>query len=44
MFRFNRFENDGDEVYSELVFTRRPNGTPVAPFPETTSVPVSRML
>lgn len=43
-FRFNQFKNEGDEVYSELVFTRRPNGTPVAPFPATTSVPISRLL
>lgn len=43
-FRFNRFTNSGDEVYSELVFTRRPNGTPVAPFPAATTVPISRLL
>jgi hypothetical protein len=43
-FRFNWFENKGDEVFNELVFTRRPNGTPVTPFPATTNVPISRML
>lgn len=43
-FRFNQFSNEGDEVYSELVFTRRPNGTSVAPFPATTTLPVSRLL
>jgi hypothetical protein len=43
-FRYNQFRNEGDEVYSELVFTRRPNGTPVTPFPATTSVPISRLL
>lgn len=43
-FRFNRFRNEGDEVYSELVFTRRLNGTPVTPFPAATTVPISRIL
>ena len=43
-FRFNRFRNEGDEVYNELVFTTRPTGTPVAPFPATTNVPVSRLV
>jgi hypothetical protein len=43
-FRYNQFRNEGDEVYSELIFTTRPNGTPVLPFPATTTVPISRLL
>lgn len=43
-FRFNQFRNEGDEVFNELVFTTRPNGTPVTPFPATTNVPIARLL
>jgi hypothetical protein len=43
-FRFNKFENEGDENFSQLTFVRRPNGTPVTPFPTTVSAPISRML
>src|SRR5215208_7137325 len=43
-FRFNRFENEGDENFSQLTFVRRPNGTPVTPFPTAVGVPVSRLL
>ena len=43
-FRFNWFKNEGDEVFSQLTFVRRPNGTPVTPFPTTVSAPISRLL
>jgi len=43
-FRFNKFSNEGDEVYNEQVFTRRANGTIITPFPAVTNVPISRML
>lgn len=43
-FRFNKFENEGDEQFSQLTFVRRPNGTPVTPFPTAVGVPISRLL
>lgn len=43
-YRYNKFTNEGDHVYSDVLFLRRATGAPVLPFPTVTTVPVERML
>jgi hypothetical protein len=44
-FRYNTFRNHGAQVYQEIAFLLRANGTPAtAPFPATIALPISNTL